>query len=92
MLYAGIAKLAIPVRAITITIIGVMIPASTTADPRISAPTTETVWPMTRGMRTPASRRISKANSISSASTNAGKGTFSRWESRLIKSVVGIIS
>ncbi|MNC46644.1 hypothetical protein D3C75_956700 [compost metagenome] len=69
-----------------------MIPASTTACPKMSAPTMDTVDPIARGMRTPASRKISNVISISIASMKAGNGTPSRWAIKLTSSNDGIIS
>ncbi|MNZ82679.1 hypothetical protein D3C78_1013830 [compost metagenome] len=67
-------------------------PASTTACPKISAPTMDTVCPIARGIRTPASRKISNVISISIASIKAGKGTPSRCAIKLISRNDGIIS
>lgn len=66
-------KLEIAVIDTTITIAADMMPASTAACPMTSVPTIETAAPMYFGIRTPASRNISKVNSIMSASIKAGR-------------------
>jgi len=50
------------------------------------------VWPTGRGMRTPASRRISKISIMMAISTGAGKGTPSLDAAIVNSSVVGISS
>ncbi|MNP55072.1 hypothetical protein D3C76_1496840 [compost metagenome] len=77
-LYAGITKLEIAVIATTITIAADTIPASTAACPITIVPTIDTACPIVRGIRMPASRKISKAISIINASIKAGKGVPSR--------------
>ncbi|MNG34054.1 hypothetical protein D3C84_1204520 [compost metagenome] len=72
MLYEGIAKFETAVIATTMVIAGETSPADTAASPIIKAPAIETVGPMARGIRIPASRRISKVNSNNSASIIAG--------------------
>ncbi|MNI65142.1 hypothetical protein D3C73_1206300 [compost metagenome] len=74
------------------TIGALTIRASTAAWPNTSAPTMLTAWPMEFGIRAPASRRISKMVSISSASTTVGKGTARRAAAMLSNSSVGTIS
>ncbi|MNR46597.1 hypothetical protein D3C85_1655910 [compost metagenome] len=85
-------KVEIAVIATIMTMAGPTNPASTAACPMTSAPTMETACPMVRGIRMPASRRISNVTSINMASINAGKGIPSRCAAILMSNVVGIIS
>ncbi|MNN19427.1 hypothetical protein D3C81_1326700 [compost metagenome] len=88
----GMTKLAIAVKDTTITIAPDTKPACTAACPKTRAPTIEMAGPMTRGIRTPASRMTSKISSIAKASYKAGRGAPSRCPAKVIRSVVGIIS
>ena len=64
------------VKATTTTITGLTMPADTAACPMIRPPTMPMVLPIGPGMRIPASRRSSKANSMIKTSTTLGKGTL----------------
>ncbi|MOA06855.1 hypothetical protein D3C78_1265220 [compost metagenome] len=88
----GVARLDIAVSETTITIAVDTKPACTAACPMTSAPTMDTADPIAFGIRTPASRRISKITSINSASTNAVNGVASSCETSEITNCVGIIS
>ena len=61
--------------AITIIIIGDIIPADTAASPSTKPPNIDTAVPMVDAIRISLSLNISKEMVISSASTKAGKGT-----------------
>lgn len=80
------------VKATTITISGDTNPARIAASPTINAPTILTAEPITLGSLRPASRRVSKANSMPKASTNAGNGTPSLWAATARIRGVGSIS
>ncbi|MNP09381.1 hypothetical protein D3C76_1014880 [compost metagenome] len=88
----GETKLEMAVKATIMTMMLETMPASTAAVPITRPPTMDTVGPTARGIRTPASRRISKVISISIASTNTGNGRFSRCELMVNSSSVGISS
>ncbi|MPN28106.1 hypothetical protein SDC9_175545 [bioreactor metagenome] len=70
-------KEARPVKAMTTTVTGLTRLADTAACPKMMAPTIPMVDPSKPGMRKPASRMSSKANSISSNSPTEGNGTRS---------------
>ena len=63
------------VMAITMIIIGDIIPAFTAASPKIRAPTVERALVVKVGLLRSHSLNISKANIIIIVSTNVGKGT-----------------
>ncbi|MMZ65576.1 hypothetical protein D1872_279870 [compost metagenome] len=88
----GMTKLEIAVKETTITIPAEINPACTAAWPSTNAPTMEIADPTTRGIRTPASRIISKVISMMKASSKAGNGIPSRWAVKLNNSGVGISS
>lgn len=92
MSYEGDTKLEIAVIDTTITMVDVIIPASTAAVPITNAPTIDIVGPIDRGIRAPASRKISKVISMINASIKAGKGTPSLCAAKFINKAVGIIS
>ncbi|MMZ65030.1 hypothetical protein D1872_274040 [compost metagenome] len=89
---SGITKLDMAVMDTMITIADEIKPAATAACPITSVPTMDIACPIFFGILTPASRKISYVNSMSTASTNAGKGTLSLCAARLITRLVGIIS
>ena len=72
-------KPAIEERAITIIIIGDIIPADTAASPRISPPSIDIADPVVDDILKSLSLNISKEIIIKNASTMAGKGTAARW-------------
>ncbi|MNE75336.1 hypothetical protein D3C80_1714830 [compost metagenome] len=88
----GLSRVVIPVSPTTITIGALTIRASTAAWPSTSAPTMLTACPMELGILAPASRRISKIVSMSTASTTVGNGTDKRAAAILSSSRVGTIS
>lgn len=73
----------------TIIIIGETIPAFTAASPNIKAPTIDRALLLNDGILRSLSLNISKDNIIIRASKNAGNGTFSLWEAKLINKSVG---
>ena len=64
--------------AITIIMMGEIIPALTAASPKTKPPRIETAVPIVEAILISLSRRISKETVIKSASTKAGKGTVNR--------------
>ena len=78
--------------AITIIIIGDIIPALTAASPKIKPPNIEIALPLVADIRTSLSLNISKQSIINKASVKAENGTLSLWAlreskiSKLIKS------
>jgi len=92
VLNPGIANEDIPVMATTIIIAWETIPASTAPCPITRPPTILIAEPICLGVRMLASLKISKVNSISSASMIAGKGTSALEVEIVIKRGVGIIS
>lgn len=91
-LYTGMLNEQIPVKATTTTIGVETRPAETAASPMTRAPTILMAGPMARGIRSPASRRISKVTSIKKASRKVGKGIPSRAAAMVRSNGVGIIS
>ena len=78
--------------AITMIIIGDIIPASTAACPKTKAPTIDIDEPTTNGTLVSASLSISKLSQRSNASIKEGKGTPSRCILKLIRTEVGSVS
>ena len=74
---------------ITIIIIGETIPAFTAASPRIKAPTIERALLLKLGILKSLSLNISNDTIIINASKNAGNGTDSLCEAKLINKSVG---
>ena len=74
---------------ITIIIIGETIPAFTAASPKINAPTIDNALLLKLGILKSLSLNISNDIIIINASKNAGNGTDSLWEAKLISRSVG---
>ena len=85
----GIASEQSAETATTTTVIGLTRLAETAASPMISPPTIPIVPPSGPGMRTPASRISSKANSIRRISRMPGNGTPFRASANASRSLVG---
>ena len=88
ILTEGNTKFEIAVIETTMTIAADTIPASTAAVPTTKVPTMDTACPTAFGIRMPASRKISKVTSI----TTAGNGTPSRCAIKFVNKSEGIIS
>ncbi|MNR41218.1 hypothetical protein D3C85_1595800 [compost metagenome] len=89
-LYCGIENEHIAVNATTMTRIGLTIPACTAASPIMRPPTIPIAGPIGFGRRSPASRNISMAVSIISASSRDEKGTPTLVAIIEITNLVGI--
>lgn len=92
ILIEGNTRLEMAVIDTSINIAADTSPVSTAAVPTTRVPTIEMDDPIALGIRTPASRKISKVTSIMIASKKAGNGTSSRCAIKLTRSSDGIIS
>src|SRR5690606_11944620 len=84
LLRGGVIKLHMAVMATMITIRLLAIPAATDASPNTIAPTMLSACPIVLGIRTPASRKSSKAIIINIASTKGENGTPCREAASVI--------